>query len=40
MRGLGEIGECRQSVARYDCLCHLAEELRKKEAEKSKPGAV
>jgi len=27
-------------MARYDRCCHMAEELRKKEAEKSKPGAV
>jgi hypothetical protein len=41
MRGLGEICECRQSMARYDELCHLAEELQKKDAaEKCKAGVV
>jgi len=39
MRGLGEICECRRSMARYDELCHLVEELRKKAAKKSEPGA-
>lgn len=40
MRGLGEICECRRIMARYDELCHLAEELRKKDAaEKGKQGA-
>lgn len=41
MRGLGEICECHQGMARYDHACHLAEELRKKDAaRKSKPEAV
>lgn len=40
MRGLGERCECRERMARYDELCHLAEELRKKDVEKSKAEAV
>jgi len=40
MRGLGEIDECRQIMARYDELLQQAEELQKKDAEKSKVGAV
>jgi hypothetical protein len=41
MHRLGEICDCRCIMARYDELCHLAEELRAKDAaEKSKAGAV
>ena len=39
MRGLGEICECRHSMARYDELCRLAEGMQKKDAEKRAQGA-
>jgi hypothetical protein len=40
MRGLGEICECRQRMARYDRCCHMADQIQKKEAaEKDKAEA-
>jgi len=40
MRGLGEICECRERMARYNELLQQAEELQKKDAKKSKAEAV
>lgn len=40
MRGLGEKCECRAAMACYDEPCYLAEELQKRDAEKSKAEAA